>query len=410
MKKMLAGIIIMLMILQGSAFAQTSPGYSDFNVVSTIYEPYPAEPGKYIDLYVKVENLGTRAATDSTFELLPKYPFSLDSDVDAIKNFGRIEPSQPVLLKYKVRVDKNAVSGNSSIDLRYRTGKEGLWFTISFDIYVKPRDTILSIEKVESVPDEIVAGGKANVEFTLKNLANTQVRDITLKLDLSGSATPFAPVGSTTEKRIEKLEAGEEESVIFRIISEASAEPKVYKIPLTLTYSDEAGTTYTKSDIIGLLISSDPELQLYMEESDTFMGGTKGSVIVSVSNIGATQAKFVSIVLAQSKNYEIIGPDRTYIGNLDSDDFDTAEFRLYVDESLNNTKIPIVVTVTYKDAYNDEHTREFGLELPIYSREHLIRLGEISANGGSNPVVYAIVAIIVLYILYRLFFRRKKRS
>ncbi len=410
MKKMLAGIIMMLMILQSSAFAQTSPGYSDFNVVSTIYEPYPAEPGKYIDLYVKVENLGTRAATDSTFELLPKYPFSIDSEADAIKNFGRIEPSQPVLLTYKVRVDKNAVSGNSSIDLRYRTGKEGMWFTISFDIYVKPRDTILSIEKVESEPDEIVAGGKASVQFTLKNLANTQVRDITLKLDMSGSTTPFAPVGSTTEKRIEKLEAGEEENVIFRIISEAAAEPKVYKIPLTLTYSDEAGTTYTKSDIIGLLISSDPELQLYMEESDTFMGGSKGSIIVSVSNIGATQAKFVSIVLAQSKNYEIIGPDRTYIGNLDSDDFDTAEFKLYVDEALNDTKIPVLITVTYKDAYNDEHTEEFGLELPIYSKDHLIRLGEISANGGSNPLVYAIVAIIVLYILYRLFFRRKKRS
>ncbi|MCK5699321.1 MAG: COG1361 S-layer family protein [Candidatus Aenigmarchaeota archaeon] len=409
MKKILAGLIVMMMVLGGNALAQTSPGYSDFKVVSTIYEPYPAEPGKYMDLYVKVENLGTRPATDSTFELLPKYPFSLDSDVDAVKNYGRIEPSQPVLLTYKVRVDKNAVPGNSSIDLRYRTGEEGLWFTISFDIYVKPRDTILSIEKVESVPDDIVAGGKADVEFTLKNLANTQIRDITLKLDMSDSATPFAPVGSTTEKRIEKLEPGEEETVLFRVISEASAEPKVYKIPITLTYSDEAGTTYTKNDIVGLLISSDPEIQVYMEESDTFMGGTKGSIIVSMSNIGATQAKFVSIVLAQSKNYEILGPDRTYIGNLDSDDFDTAEFKLYVDESLNDTKIPVLVTVTYKDAYNDEHVEDFELELPIYSREHLIKVGEISADGGSNTLVYAVVLIVVLYIVYRIF-RRKKRS
>ena len=409
MKKILAGLIVMMMVLGGNALAQTSPGYSDFKVVSTIYEPYPAEPGKYMDLYVKVENLGTRPATDSTFELLPKYPFSLDSDVDAVKNYGRIEPSQPVLLTYKVRVDKNAVPGNSSIDLRYRTGEEGLWFTISFDIYVKPRDTILSIEKVESVPDDIVAGGKADVEFTLKNLANTQIRDITLKLDMSDSATPFAPVGSTTEKRIEKLEPGEEETVLFRVISEASAEPKVYKIPITLTYSDEAGTTYTKNDIVGLLISSDPEIQVYMEESDTFMGGTKGSIIVSMSNIGATQAKFVSIVLAQSKNYEILGPDRTYIGNLDSDDFDTAEFKLYVDESLNDTKIPVLVTVTYKDAYNDEHVEDFELELPIYSREHLIKVGEISADGGSNTLVYAVVLIVVLYLVYRIF-RRKKRS
>ena len=409
MKKILAGLIVMMMVLGGNALAQTSPGYSDFKVVSTIYEPYPAEPGKYMDLYVKVENLGTRAATDSTFELLPKYPFSIDSDVDAIKNYGRIEPAQPLLMTYKIRVDKNAISGNNSIDLRYRTGKEGIWFTISFDVYVKSRDTILSIEKVESKPNKIIAGGEASVEFTLKNLANSQIKDITLKLDMSDPTTPFAPVGSTTEKRIEKLEPGEDEKMLFHVISEASAEPKVYKIPLTLTYSDESGTTYTKTDIIGLMISSKPEIQVYLEESDTFMGGTKGSIIVSVSNIGATQAKFVSIVLAQSENYEIIGPDRTYIGNLDSDDFDTAEFKFYVDESLNDTKIPVLVTVTYKDAYNDEHVEDYELELPIYSREHLIRLGEISANGGSNTLYYAIVLIIVLYLVYRIF-RRKKRS
>lgn len=409
MKKIIIGILMMTIMLMGSAYAQTTPGFSNLDIVSTIYEPFPAEPGKYIDLYVKVENIGTRAAKNTEFELIQKYPFSSDSTEDAIKSFGSLEPAQPVLLTYKVRVDKNAVSGINTLNLRFKSGTDGLWFTVSFDIYVKSRDTVLSIENVKSYPDEITAGDKANVEFTLQNLANTQIKDISLKLDVSGTTLPFAPVDSTTEKRIDVLESFKEKKITFEIITDASAEPKVYKIPIILTYTDESGTTFTKNDIISLLISSDPELEIYMEESDKFQGGKKGSVVFSVSNVGATQAKFVTIELEESDNYEIIGPKRTYIGNLDSDDFDTVEYTIYVDKSLNDTKIPLNVKVSYKDAYNNIHYKNSEQILTIYSLDDLIRLGEATESGNSNNIIIIIVLIVILYFVYR-YFRRRKAS
>ncbi|MFH1126798.1 MAG: COG1361 S-layer family protein, partial [archaeon] len=367
MKKIMIGMILMAMMIASGAFAQGSPGFSNLEVVSTIYEPFPAEPGKYIDLYVKVENKGTRIATNTVFELMPKYPFSMDPEENPVKSFGNLETGQPVLLKYRVKVDQNAFSGKHNIDLRYSTGANGVWFTVPFEIEVKSRDAILSIEKVMSDPEEITAGSRATVKFTLKNLANTQIKDISLKLDMSGTTLPFAPLDSTTEKKIQTLGAGAIQTVSFNIITDASAEPKVYKIPLIMTYTDEAGTTITKSDIIGLLVSSRPELEVYMEESDKFQGGMTGNIVISVSNIGATQAKFVSVSLEKSPNYEIISPDRMYIGNLDSDDFDTVEYNLHVDESLNDTKIPVIVTLTYKDAYNKEHVKQYDLSLKVYS-------------------------------------------
>jgi len=82
------GLIAMMIILGSPALAATSPGFSDFTIVSTIYEPYPAEPGQYIDLYIKVENRGTKPAADTAFELLPKYPFSIESSQDVLKSYG----------------------------------------------------------------------------------------------------------------------------------------------------------------------------------------------------------------------------------------------------------------------------------------------------------------------------------
>lgn len=407
MRRLISGLIAMILILCSTALAQTSPGFSDFNVVSTIYEPYPAEPGKYIDLYIKAENRGTKSATDTAFELLPKYPFTIESAGDALKNYGTLDPFQPVLLKYRVRVDKDAVSGNNKIDLRYRTGSSGTWYSVSFDIFVKPKDTVLSIEKVESIPSEIPAGGKAIVRFTLKNLAKTRIKDISLKLDMSGTTLPFAPTDSTTEKRIELLDPEEEKSILFNIISDASGEPKIYKIPITLSYSDEAGTSYTKQDIIGLAISSEPQLAVYMETSDSFTAGTTGSVVFSVSNTGPTQAKFVTIVLLPSEDYEIIGSDRSYIGNLDSDDFDTAEFKISTDKSLNSTKIPVTASVSYKDAYNNVLSKEYQQHLTIYSTEDLIRLGKIKKEGGPEGIIIAVVVVVILFLAYKRFTRRK---
>lgn len=411
MRRFMFGLIAMMaivMIMPGSpALAQTSPGFSDLNVVSTIYEPYPAEPGKYIDLYIKAENRGTKQATDTAFELLPKYPFTIESTGDALKSYGTLDPFQPVLLKYRIRVDKDAVSGNNKIDLRYRTGSSGTWYSVSFDIFVKPKDTVLSIEKVESIPSEIPAGDKAIVRFTLKNLAKTRIKDISLKLDMSGTTLPFAPTDSTTEKRIELLDPEQEKSISFNIISDASGEPKIYKIPITLSYSDEAGTSYTKEDIIGLAISSEPQLAVYMETSDSFTGGTTGSVVFSVSNTGPTQAKYVTIVLEPSEDYEIIGSDRSYIGNLDSDDFDTAEFKISVGNSLNSTKIPVTASVSYKDAYNNVLSKEYQQYLTIYSNEDMIRLGKIKQESGSGGLIIAVVVVVILFLAYRRFTRRK---
>ncbi|MFH1127470.1 MAG: hypothetical protein V1718_05170, partial [archaeon] len=85
----------------------------------------------------------------------------------------------------------------------------------------------------------------------------------------------------------------------------------------------------------------------------------------------------------------------------------TVEYNLHVDESLNDTKIPVIVTLTYKDAYNKEHVKQYDLSLKVYSLDELIRIGEVKPAGGTNIYVIIVVVLVVAYLGYRYFRRRK---
>jgi hypothetical protein len=89
-------------------------------------DPYPANPGEYVDLLLKIENWGTNKAENVVFELLPEYPFSLDPGVNATKELGTIESlstdEKAYFLKYKIRVDKDAIDGENEIGWEYTYG------------------------------------------------------------------------------------------------------------------------------------------------------------------------------------------------------------------------------------------------------------------------------------------------
>jgi len=94
-------------------------------------DPYPAQPDNYVDLVFKIENTGGQSATDVMVELLPEYPFSLDPGVGGFKKIGTIKDVQygeeAIFIKYKVRIDKDAIDGENEIALRFAYNTEWKW-------------------------------------------------------------------------------------------------------------------------------------------------------------------------------------------------------------------------------------------------------------------------------------------
>lgn len=106
------------------------------------YQPYPVNPGEYFDLWVKVQWLGVgNPPSNETFQLVPNYPFSLDPNVSSVQSFGRLT-TDPIVMKYRVRVDDNAVQGINQLQLNYNAGGDtNSWNTQYFDIQVADAQT-----------------------------------------------------------------------------------------------------------------------------------------------------------------------------------------------------------------------------------------------------------------------------
>jgi len=179
------------------------------------------------------------------------------------------------------------------------------------------------------------------------------------------------------------------------LIADADAESKVHKIPYLLDYVDNIGNAYSKNGTIGLVVNEIPEYSVNLEDVDIYTSDQKGKIVVSVSNIGSSEIKFMEVTLQESSEYTLLSPATVYIGNIDEDDYESASVVLEV--ASDTTTVP--VRISYKDALNRQYEEQYDLQL---------RLGE-GNNGSSNSWTWAVVIIVVLVGGWW-FFRKRRRK
>lgn len=402
MKKLLIALLVMG-LLAPLASADAVGGLITVGLYK--YEPSPAEPGGYVDIWVSVENTKTSdIAEDVSCSFQDSYPFSLDSSETALKNIGQIKPGYNAVIKYKMRVDENAVLGNNTVKVSC-SSKGYADVLLEEEVYVKPHDAVLSIS---SVSENYVEPGKSIiVTIKLKNDAEVTIKDISLKLDLEDEDTPFAPVGSTSEKRVNPLFAMEETEVNFNIISYPSASPGVYKIPIELTYSDWLGTEYSKEDVITVVLDSPANLQVQLESTEVYKAGALGEISLEIINEGLADVKFLTIELLPSDGYAITSAGKVYLGELTSDDSTSADYDLYAEPSENKA-VSLLVQLSYTNAFNHAITEEQTIELSLYTQEELQTLG--IEQAAETDILLVLVAIAIAgFVGYKLYKRFKKK-
>ena len=192
------------------------------------YEPYPVNPGEYFNLWIKAENTGRELAENVIFELMPEYPFSLDSNEDPIREYGKLSSEEPVVMEYKVRVSKNAVEGTNEIDLKYKKNSDdSSWIYETFDIEVADAQTEFDLV-IQEISDSEVSIAIAN---TGKNVAYSVIVRIP-------EQEYFEAVG-TNGQMVGNLENGDYTLVGFEINRKRGAEGSQLKIQID--YTDEIG-------------------------------------------------------------------------------------------------------------------------------------------------------------------------
>lgn len=399
MKKILL-MAAMLFLVMGFALATTS----GLSVDISKYEPFPAEPGKYIEVWITAKNTGNTELSNVIVKITPNYPFSLDPTTNDTFEIGTLTGGQEKISRIKIRVDANAVQGENFLDVTYKYGGYN-WLTKRIPVFVQTHDAILSVKQVSTEPSSLVPGKISVVVFELENMADSFLSDIKIRINFLENDLPFSPIDSTTEKRIYVIESGKTETMEFNIMALPDAKSGVYRIPVEITYSDSTGNSYTRTDLIGLVVGDKPVLQIYVDKSSVIKGGQAGEVQILLVNPGLTDIKFLNIELLDSEDFEKISTNKVYIGNLDSDDIDTVEFKLYV-KPTSEQNIVLPINAIYLDANNNEYTEKIDVPLRIYTS------GEISSYGLGEKnnniwIVWLLIAAGAGYFIYKKFWKRK---
>jgi LPXTG-motif cell wall-anchored protein len=400
--------ILGLLMLAIIAFPAGIIFASDYNfaaiAVNTLrYEPLPAQPGGYLRVWINVENLGTEPAKNLQVILEPKYPFELDPSENATRDIRTLEGKDNAYIDYKLRVADNAIEGENEITLAYSTGDRSVWVRKSIKIDIRSLDVNLDI--VSALSEHVPPGGATPLIITLKNDGDTTLRGIFVNLDISG--LPFYPINSTAKKKIALMGGGETREIEFELMVSPVAECMPYKVPVELSYQTLEGVLHTKKDYITLLVCAEPEIELGLDNSDILVPGKKGSVRVNIVNKGLADAKLLTLELKEG-DYDIISAPQIYIGNLKSDDFDSADFDIYVGESQPaGGALPLIFEISYRDANNNAHSEEQAVNVRIYTQDELSRYGLVSPQGNTGLLLAVILLAAIGYWLYK---RRKKKK
>ena len=415
MKKLIVLVLFVIAATLASAAVDTvyygkSPSIS---VTLANQDPDPVEPGKIIELSFKLDNQG-ELAHNVAFEILPEYPFSLLPGETAAKNIGTLGTSQDsassVFVKYKLKVDQNAVDGSYEVKVRYKTENSESWSTIEgITIKVQSKDAILSVEKFTTVPEVVAPGSKTRLMVSLRNHATSLIKDIKIVLDLGKSGdeeTPFAPIGSTNEKVISAIDPQSTSPLEFNLLVNPDAKSKAYKVPLRMQYSDILNKNYSKTITIALVVGAEPDLSVYVDTTTIYIAGKTGEVTVKIVNKGLTDIKFLNVKLDKAEGYKVLSPYEVYIGNIDSDDYETADFKINVDKK-SKEKIILPLKIEYKDANNQDYTKKASLELPLYSKYEAKKLGLVE-NGNTGLIFIVVVIAIAGFFAYRIWKKRRK--
>ena len=192
------------------------------------YEPYPVNPGEYLTLWIKAENIGRELTENAIFELVLKYPFSLDSNEDPVRNYGQLSSEEPIVMEYKVRVSKNAVEGTNEIELRYKTdSNDDSWRYEEFEIEVEDAQTDFDLVIQEINGDEVSIA----IANTGKNIAYSVIVRIP-------EQEGYQTVG-TNGQMVGNLEDGDYTLVGFEIQKKSRTSEEPLKIQID--YTDNIG-------------------------------------------------------------------------------------------------------------------------------------------------------------------------
>lgn len=406
MKYKIITLTTLLLISSGLAAA----GNLELTKMST--EPDPMQIGGEATIHFQLANVCQRDETgslisdcedldDVKLEFEDQYPFKAKNDTDTEWRIRELRRGEVFRDRVHVEVNPNAVQADH--DLKFWTSTGGSDFRQTQylrDVPIRVDQTSLIVNHVD-FPDRVSPGSKNTMEIELDNLANSEFRDIDVKLNIEEEDVSVAS-SDTSRKRIPYLPENEMETVQFELGVDEDADNGVYNVPIQLEYKNNMGDPLQNTETTGVIVGGSPEVDVGLESTNIRTAGTRDTITLNVINKGHGESRFTEIAIQEGENFDIISERSEYLGTMISDDFQTAEFDFYVNEGVENFEIPVEVEFVDEDGQRQIETFTVNNRLFTDAEARLYGF----TDGGGLWIFAGVIT--VLAVLGGLYYRRRK--
>jgi hypothetical protein len=413
LKASITSAVILLLLVSFVFIAPASASTAGANLKVTIVEtnPYPAKIGEYLDLTVQVENIGRDRAENVDIEIVPEYPFSIDSQANAIQNIGALAPEKFASKEFHLFVDKNAQKGTRSIDIRTRTDVNSPWSEKTFDIRIGTEtfDSKGTVELAEIVssPEDFMPGDKGTVTVTLKNTATTPTVTIDgkdydtnariqaavlrpLSDEVTVQSAPYGDMGI--------LGPGDSIKLTFNVMVSEDAGEGTHNLELEIE-----GNSFDYNSRKNIPLEVDSSNVKVIPSKPLKLVNGEATLEFDVANTHPNELNSVSIK-PEAEGVKFY-PAEYFIGPMDPDELFTIEFNVVTDSpSKNITKISDSINLSLSASYGNGINKHENLVSNLH-------IQQIEENQGDNsgPVI-AGIAIIALIAAGVLVYRKKQKK
>src|SRR3989344_8148873 len=229
-----------------------------------------------------------------------------------------------------------------------RTQKILSILALTFLVIVIASTSFASAITVSSLTQgKLYPGEQVTISLSIKNTLNQDVEDVSMNLLLE--ETKFISVGGS-EESIDEIREDKDKSFDFTLKASQDIAPGDYNIPYVISYTDpnpdNDGKKIEKKGSIGVTVSARTELD-YIASAENPVIGQQGKVSLKIVNRGFGDVKFVSVKI-KPQGFTLLSSEDVYIGNVDSDDFETATYDVLFKDQTARLK----ASVEYRDFDN----------------------------------------------------------
>ena len=405
--------VLSLFLISSFFAAPASASVGGANLKVTIIEtnPYPAKIGEYLNLTVQVENIGGDKADNVDIEIVPQYPFSLDSEANAIQNVGVLNPGRTATKEFHLFVDKNAQKGVRSIDIRTKTGRDDPWSEKSFDIRIgtetfNSKGTV-ELKEIVSDPKAFMPGDRGTITVTLTNTATTPTVTIDGS-DFDTNARIQAAVLRPLSEGIIVLDAPYEDmgllgpgnsiTLTFNIKIAEDAAEGTHNLELAIE-----GNSFDYNSRKNIPIKVDSSNIRVIPSKELQMVNGESTLEFDVANTHPNE--FNSVRIKPEAQGVRFYPVEYFIGPMNPDELFTIEFNAVADNSSDSRReisepINLTLSASYGNGINKHEN--------IVSNMSIQSVEE--TKGGSSNMVIAGLLLIVVGAAGVFLYRKNKQS